>query len=379
MFFLLSSQNVFDYLHESNLCDLSDRDSEKVQIKVAKNFNLLVILESGHKLLVKQERPTKEGKTAGEFLREWRVQELLHQFPELDSIAHLFPEVLDFDRDNSIITFNYLDDYCDLAEFYTKEQTYSVEITREIGESIAKIHRLTFNKLEYQCFLNSTTRTQDIASYSGIGRITPEVFGVYPADGLKFLTLYQRYDSLGKAIATLSASYQACCLTHNDLKLNNLLLHNDWQQKISDSQSIVRFIDWERNSWGDPAFDLGSLVASYVQIWLGSLVVSKDIALEDSLRMAITPLESLQPCLAALITAYIKEFPEILQQQPTFVERVVQFAGLALIQQIQAILQYQKVFNNMGICMLQVAKSFLCRPQASIPTVFGRVASFLEV
>jgi hypothetical protein len=57
----------------------------------------------------------------------------------------------------------------------------------------------------------------------------------------------------------------------------------------------------------------------------------------------------------------------------------VQFAGLALIQQIQAILQYQKVFNNTGICMLQVAKSFLCRPQASIPTVFGREVSFLEV
>jgi 5-methylthioribose kinase len=379
MFFLLSSQNVFDYLHESNLCDLSDRDSEKVQIKVAKNFNLLVILENGHKLLVKQERPTKEGKTAGEFLHEWRVQELLHQFPELDSIAYLFPEVLDFDRDNSIITFNYLDEYCDLAEFYTKEQIYSVEITREIGKSLGQIHRSTFNKLEYRDFLNSGDRSPDLGYYSGIGRVTPEVFGVYPADGLKFFTLYQRYDSLGKAIAALSASYQPCCLTHNDLKLNNLLIHNDWEQKILASESIVRFIDWERNSWGDPAFDLGTLVASYVQIWLGSLVVSKDIALEDSLRMAMTPLESLQPCLAAFITAYIKEFPEILQQQSTFVERVVQFAGLALIQQIQAILQYQKVFNNTGICMLQVAKSFLCRPQASIPTVFGREVSFLEV
>jgi hypothetical protein len=61
-----------------------------------------------------------------------------------------------------------------------------------------------------------------------------------------------------------------------------------------------------------------------------------------------------------------------LQQQPTFLQRVVQFAGFALIQQIQAMLQYQKVFNNTGICMLQVAKSFLCRPQASIPTIFGQ-------
>jgi hypothetical protein len=43
-----------------------------------------------------------------------------------------------------------------------------------------------------------------------------------------------------------------------------------------------------------------------------------------------------------------------------------------LIQQIQAMIQYQKVFNNTGICMLQVAKSFLCRPEQSIPTIFGQ-------
>lgn len=376
--FLLNSQNVSAYLSEKYLCHESDFDSTKIELKLAKNFNLLLPLKSGQKLLVKQERHTKEGKTAGEFLNEWRVRELLEHFPELASTRHLFTEVLHFDRDRSIIVFNYLDDYRDLADFYPKEQTYPTTIATEIGSAVAKIHRLTLNRLDYRNFLSPSEETQNksqqqILVYHGaIGRITPEVFGIYPADGLKFLALYQRYDSLGQAIATLTATYQACCLTHNDLKLNNLLLHNDWEQRIPSTQSILRLIDWERSSWGDPAFDLGFLVASYVQIWLGSLVVSKDIALEDSLRMAMTPLELLQPSLSALIAAYLAEFPEILQQQPNFVQRVVQFAGLGLIQQIQATIQYQKVFNNTGICMLQVAKSFLCRPQASIPTIFGQ-------
>ncbi|PSB02210.1 phosphotransferase family protein [Merismopedia glauca] len=373
MSFLLSSQNVFTYLNEKNLCGLDNYDRTKVELKIAKNFNLLVTLESSQKLLVKQERHNKQGKSAGEFLREWRIQELLHNFAEFAAIRHLFPEVLDFDRDKSIITFNYLDNYRDLAEFYTKEQTYPEAIATDIGAAIAKIHRFTLNKLEYRDFLTSESPSElQIALYLGeIDRITPEVFGIYPADGLKFLALYQRYDSLGKAIASLTSSYQPCCLTHNDLKFNNLLLNNDWAKNISDSPSILRLIDWERSSWGDPAFDIGSLVASYVQIWLGSLVVSKDITLEESLRMAVTPLELLQPSLAAMITTYLAKFPEILQQQPAFISRVVQFAGLVLIQQIQAMLQYQKVFNNIGICMLQVAKSFLCRPQASIPTIFG--------
>ena len=76
--------------------------------------------------------------------------------------------------------------------------------------------------------------------------------------------------------------------------------------------------------------------------------------------------------------AYLEKFPEILEYRPDFEQRVVQFAGLALIQQIQAMIQYQKSFDNAGICMLQVAKSLLCRPDQSIPTIFGTATSVIS-
>jgi aminoglycoside phosphotransferase (APT) family kinase protein len=193
-------------------------------------------------------------------------------------------------------------------------------------------------------------------------------------DGLKFFALYQRYDSLGEAIAQLGPTFTPTCLTHNDLKLNNILLHTNWEQS---SNSIVRLIDWERSNWGDPAFDLGTLIASYIQIWLNSLVISKALTIEESLRLATTPLDQIQPSLATLTLAYLNTFPEILQHRPDYLQRVVQFAGLALIQQIQAMIQYQKSFGNAGICMLQVAKSLLCRPVQSIPTIFGTTANEL--
>jgi thiamine kinase-like enzyme len=130
-------------------------------------------------------------------------------------------------------------------------------------------------------------------------------------------------------------------------------------------------IDWERSTWGDPAFDLGTLISSYLQLWLGRLIISSSLSIEESLRLAITPLESLQPSIAALTQAYLQTFPEILEHRPDFIIRIVQFSGLALIQQIQAMIQYQKSFGNTGIAMLQVAKTLLGRPEASIPTVFG--------
>ncbi len=372
MTFLLSSHNVFDYLVEQGLCCQSETAFSQIEPMPAKNFNLLVTFPDRRKLLVKQERHNQEGKAIGEFLSEWRVQEFLQQFPELANLRSCISEVLHFDSENSIIVFRYLDDYRDLMDFYAKENTYPTEVAAAIGTILATIHHHTFNRQDYQdVFCPETDNlTTDLVNplIRGLERISPEIFGLVPADGLKFFALYQRYDSLGQAIAQLDSTFTSCCLTHNDLKLNNLLLHNNWQHETT---SIVRLIDWERSTWGDPAFDLGTIISSYLQLWLGNLVISKSLSIEESLRLAMTPLEQLQPSIAALTKAYFDTFPEIVERRPDFLRQVMQFAGFGLIQQIQAMIEYQKSFGNGGIAMLQVAKTLLCRPEQSMPTIFG--------
>jgi hypothetical protein len=216
-------------------------------------------------------------------------------------------------------------------DFYTKEQKFPIEIATQLGTILGTIHRDTFNHEEYHHFfsesLDNFMPDQVSQMVQGLERVEPEIFGLVPDDGLKFFALYQRYDSLGQAIAQLGKSVTPSCLTHKDLKLNNILLHKDWQ---NNHNNIIRLIDWERSAWGDPAFDLGTLIGSYVQIWLGSLVISNSLSIEESLRLAITPLELLQPSIGALTLAYLKTFPEILKHRPDFLELVVQFAGFAL-------------------------------------------------
>ena len=386
MAFLLTSKNVIRYLVEQNICTQEQQELSQIELKIAKNFNLLLTCKDSYKFLVKQERHDQNGKTADEFLNEWRIQEFLQQFSELNYLRQMLSEILHYDVENSIIVFNYLNDYCDLYEFYTKENVFPTAIATLIGSTLATIHRATFKHQEYQNFFAQNSEdvpvNQTSKLASGLERITPEVFGLVPADGLKFFALYQRYDSVGKTISELVSTFDLCCLTHNDLKLNNILLSNNWEQAPSkteqSSNSIIRLIDWERSSWGDPAFDLGTIIGSYLQIWLSSLVVSQSLDIQEALRLAMTPLEQLQPSIAALTKAYLSHFPEILEHRPDFLKRVVQFSGLTLVQQIQAMIQYQKSFGNTGICMLQVAKSLLCRPEQSLPTVFGIAASELS-
>jgi hypothetical protein len=53
MTFLLNSHNVFDYLVEHGFCIHSEQAFSKVEPIAAKNFNLLLSLSDGRKLLVK--------------------------------------------------------------------------------------------------------------------------------------------------------------------------------------------------------------------------------------------------------------------------------------------------------------------------------------
>jgi HopA1 effector protein family len=203
--------------------------------------------------------------------------------------------------------------------------------------------------------------------------------------------LYQRYEHLEQAIVELNHAFKPCCLTHNDLKLNNILIHNNWEQiiarsvvsdraeTITESECIVRAIDWERWAWGDPAFDLGTPSGSYLKIWLSSLVINPDIDIATALSIAKTPLDLIQPSIASLTIAYLVEFPEIIERNPDFLSRVVQFAGLALIEQIRATIYYHEPFSNIGICMLEVTKTLLCDPVSSIPIVFGYIGDLVAI
>ena len=371
--FLISFANVFNYLVENKICQPQEESLSKIELKSAKNFNLLITLSDGRQLLVKQERYDQNGKTLGEFIDEWRVHAFWQKFPEITHLRASLSEAIHFDLENSIIVFNYLNQYQDLAEFYAKDQEFPEEIAQVVGTTIAAIHRMTIDNNNYQKFFENSLKSQNINK--GLDRITPEIFGQLPADGLKFFTLYQRYDNLGKAITQLNQAFTPACLTHNDLKLNNILVSLNWETEIEDklpeNKNIIRLIDWERGNWGDPANDLGTIIASYLQVWLYSIVSSKTIPMEECLRLAAIPLSMIQPSLSTLVTAYLTTFPEILELRPDFLQLVMQFSGLALIRAIQARLQHEKTFDNSGICMLQVAKSLLCRPQASIPTILG--------
>jgi hypothetical protein len=387
MTFLLSSENVLDYLVQHHLLKLQDRSLAQIEAKEYKNFNLVVTLATGGSLLVKQER-LWANKGECEFWREQKIYDLFQHFAELKHLWALTSEVVYFDPDNFMIVLRYFSDYCNLGHFYgeRQRQVFPVAIAHSLGQTLATVHRNTWGQASHQSYLAQAEPSGDDVArppgfVRGLERFGPGIFSKISTDGLEFWRLYQRYDSLHQAVSETAESYRSCCLIHGDLEFRNILVKANESDAVnadaSPGDASVKLIDWELFRWGDPAYDLGIVLSSYLGLWLESLVVSKAIPLQTALQLATTPLELLQPSMTTLIQSYIAEFPAILDHQPNFLNRVIQFTGLVLVKQIQNRLERLNPFDNTSICTLQVAKMLLCSPEQSISQVFGTSAATL--
>lgn len=405
MVYLLDPSTVLGHLIHRGLCDSTDR-LLNVESLSSKNLNLLVTLRRSMdqarpataRYLVKQS-PFKEPSTSGDGFRlEWNLYQWVRSHQELSSLWAWLPDPVDHDPESGILVFRFLEHYLDLGKTYARTQVFPTHLAAALGASVAAVHQATFllggpfTSIDPNRKANGngngavhSSEVYEPPDLCGeLEDLTPAIFRHVSRDALKFYILYQRAPEISDAILALENSYQACCLIHHDLKLANVLLHRQWSEwrpqcwpaqpadlALQGNNGVVRLIDWEQWRWGDPAYDLGALVAEYLRLWLKSSPISKDLDPATALQLAGIPLETLQPSIRCLMAAYVAQFPSILSQFPDFSERVLRFAGLALLKAIQDRLHYKEPFGNLEISMMQVGRTLLCHPEAAQTTIIG--------
>ncbi len=126
----------------------------------------------------------------------------------------------------------------------------------------------------------------------------------------------------------------------------------------------IKLINWEACSWGDPACDLGKAMTGYFIFWLNSMITHRTIDIKKSIQLATIPLEIVRPSIGAMTKSYISIYPEILDNYPEFIKRVVQFAGLGLIYHLLAEFQLQpEIGVNHQEIYFYIATQLLCYPE----------------
>ncbi|MCM1983957.1 phosphotransferase family protein [Lyngbya confervoides] len=377
--FQLTRDNVVDYLQQHALVSAGTERQPEIFGCSSKNFNLVVRFNAHQHFLVKQKRLNSQGEFSRDFYDEWRVYDLLCQFPDLSGLTQVISEVLHHDAANAILVSRYFPDFGELEEFHTEFNRFPPAIGRVLGEHLGTIHRLTDHRQDYCGYLIGDPpkrRSQLPRLVSDWPRIRPSIFGNYCGDALEFFRLLQQ-SALAEAIAGLADHWQPSCLVHRDLKLDNILIKRDWAPDLP-QRPAFKIIDWELYIWGDPIYDLATVLGSYLKLWLESIDRMPGEPLQQALKQATTPLGLIQPLIVAFLQGYCHSFPQLLQRRSEFWTDLLQISGFYLLRRIAQNLTEHYPYDFQMRRVVQVAQRLIMDSASSAEIIFGMPVKDLE-
>ena len=371
----LNCRNLFNYLIDTFICKPKDLDNVKVDSNLSQNCNWTIeFLESKSKIFIKQIPHFKDLSVDNKIYKEWCIYDFLESANFLPHTSSLSPKIIHFDKKKSILIYKLTNDYIDLKNYY-KHYKFSPQLIAEIlGNTLAKLHFETIKSKECFTFMNkfAKERLHNHIPYSDylINYLTPESLKKVPVQSWRFLGIFHKSEAIKNVVTELLIAPRHYCLTHNNLEFKNILISKEWKENKlitetkNSTQNCLKIINWEACSWGDPANDLGRIVTDYFIFWIDSMLIDFTINIEQSIRLATIPFEVIGSSITALMQAYVKTFPKILEDDSDFLRRVIQFAGLGLIYQLleefkfnpDVALEHQNLYFYMAL-------QLLCKPQ----------------
>ena len=372
----LNYKNLFDYLIDAAICPKDVLDYLKVDVN-SKTFHWVIELTQNQgKLFVKQLPHSSTLDNDIRISKERHFYNFLQSEQDLDYASSLTPEVLHFDDSNSILIYKLPNDYITLQSSYENQAIFPIAIAELVGITLANLHSQTMSSQKCYTFLTDLEKCKlnyqlpypDYLSESLVSRIEPESLKKTQALCWRFLGIFQQSEVVREVVTDLVLNHRHCCLTHNNIQFHQIYIPRHWEKLVSEipdtDKSLIKIIDWEACSWGDPACDLGKAILGYFLFWLNSMIVHPAIEIKKSIQLATIPLEVVRPSIVAMTKAYINTYPKVLEDYPEFLKRVIQFTGLSLIYQLltEFQLQPEMAFSHQELYFF-IAAQLLCKPE----------------
>jgi aminoglycoside phosphotransferase (APT) family kinase protein len=152
-------------------------------------------------------------------------------------------------------------------------------------------------------------------------------------------------------------------LIHGDLRWENCLA---LPAPGSRRRTRVLLVDWELADSADPAFDVGSVLAEYLRVWVGSIPIVDPIDPGRLVHRARHPLRHMQPAMRAFWSAYAGASTD-----PPPLRRVVELAGVRLLQTAIERARGLLTASAYAVTLVQLADNLLRRPDDAAVDLLG--------
>lgn len=331
---MLTRETVVPYLRERGLLAEAAR-SPRVEDRYGRNRVFVARTGDGCGYVVKACAPHDGALLA-------REAAILGRLAGVGGIA---PQPVQFDRGSGVLVTRLVGTGEDLAAHQLRRGCSTV-LARAAGRALARLHGLPPRALG------------DVAP----GCAPPLSLPPDPAPAglvwassgaaVEFIGLVQRAHELGDRLAGVTAAWRPDALIHGDVRWANWV---PYAPPDGSRRTRVALVDWELAQRGEPAFDLGSMLADYLVAWVTSIAVADR---GDLARYALRPLAHLQPAMRGFWDAYVADSGRT--GPPA--RRVVECAAARIVQYAWERTATQARLEPIAGLLLQLSLGMLRRP-----------------
>lgn len=330
----LTEANVLHYLVEKQFADLEEAVAGGYSVRALTRRNLNFHVRCGaREYLVKQvKRWDMEARTSVEREAAFYSPAEAGKPP-----APLAPQCYAYDPPNSALILEFLSGH---TELYHAPDRFAPAMGRLCGEVMGAFHREMASDGLASSFPGAHPW------FLSFHEVTEEEMAGANAAKRELARVVKRYAGFARAMDRLRAEWRADTLTHGDWKLENCL--------IAPERDRLRVVDWEFVAWGDSVWDVSAMLQSYWNFWVRS--------------PSEYPIESIQPALAAFLSAYAQARGV---DAGECAARAIRFAGARMLQTAFEILDKVEEMTAEAVRVMQGSLNVLTRPDWAAEQLIG--------
>lgn len=358
---MLTQETVIPYLLRRGHLTLAELIANGVKVYDAsrRNGNFRVERQPGDALLLKQAREPAASRTVA---WEAGVYGVFQALPASHPLRRHTVPFLEYDNEEGVLVLRCIADARTLASHQNQGGAPIGPATR-MGRALGALHSLE---------LGSSSMS---ALSEGLPRRLPHALFLHRPDralyynasyaNLQAVRIMQSFPAFGALIDALTEEWRPSCLVHFDVKGDNVLL------SAKRGARSGWLIDWELAALGDPAWDVGSMFADFLGVWLWSIPITGEHPPAHYLSLARFPLTRLQPALRAFWRSYRLARGLTGGAVTAFLLSATRYCAVRLIQRVYE--QTREVIDLLAnsICQLQLSWNILREPELACVHLLG--------
>jgi len=333
----LTEANVLYYLADKKFASLEDAVSGQFTVRSLGRRNRDFWIHAGDRhYFIKQVRKW-DAINRSALDAEASLYHHSQSDPRFRFLQPILPACHAYDPEASALILEFLLNY---ASAFDSLKRFSPELARHIGGILGEFHSRTASSELRQSY------PDDVPWFFSLHKIEEEDLIEGSPGRRELLHTIRRYPKFAPALDDLRNRWRHECLIHADSKLENWLVAPDGES--------TRLIDWECLSWGDPRWDVATLLQSYWNFFV-----------RYPQRYSA---DQIQPALHAALAAYSER--RALGSQD-LVSAIIPFAAVRMLQSAFESLEKAPELTPSVVRLLQASLNILTRPVWAADTLLG--------